>query len=98
MPQPTLEDLQKLILSLTEKFVELAGQVTQTRAAVNVLKMYAAAQMSPGDLPAALTQLQLLEKTLLDADANEKSRLEVQERIQALQEWIKSGRPPSFDS
>jgi len=64
------------------------------RAAINVLKMYVATQVSPDDPAAALKQLQSLEKILLETDASEKERREVIEQIQALQEWVRQGRPP----
>jgi hypothetical protein len=95
MAQPTLEDLEKFALQLSDKFLDLAGQVSATIAAVSVLKALVAAQISPDDPAGVLKQLQAVEKNLLDQDASEKTRLETQEQIRVL---LQVGKTKSFES
>jgi hypothetical protein len=85
------KDVQKFIATISEQLVILAGQLTELRASVNVLKVIEATRLSPDDPLEALKQLRVLEKKILDSDPHEKERKEASEIIEAVKLWKKQG-------
>ena len=85
------DKFQKFIATFSQQFIILAGQVSEIRASVNVLKVVAATQLSPDDPVAALKLLQRQEKVYLDSDPNNKDLQEASATIEAVNLWKKHG-------
>lgn len=82
---------KKMLITFSEQFVTLAGQVAELRSAVNVLKVLVAAQLMPDDPLEGLKQIRNQEKILLARDSNEQERKSTAELIEAVKLMRKHG-------
>jgi hypothetical protein len=89
-----IEKFQKAIFTLGKQIIAIDEAIGSLRASVNVLKVYAANQLSPENPVEGLKQLSILEKKIAPvSDPNAKERTEAADTIAALQAWIARGRP-----
>jgi len=89
-----LESLLRSVMDLGKQVLANEGHLAELESAVGALKAFVAAQMFPDDPKEALNQLQTLEKTLLNSDPRTAQRKTMQEAIEALQQWRRTGDPP----
>jgi hypothetical protein len=77
-----------------ESLAILEEQIAHVRTSVNVLKLLATLELSPGNPLAGLKMLAESEKTIKPVtDPDSKQREDFRETLAALQAWIKLGRP-----
>jgi hypothetical protein len=85
-----IEKLRQAFLSLTQQLLNLDAAIADIRAALHVLRVSVATQMSPDDPSAALVHLEKM--VAATTDPNHKARKEALDVAAALQEWIRNGR------
>ena len=79
-------DLGKQVLAMEGHLAELES--------VGALKAFVTSQMFPDDPKEALNQIQTLEKTLSNSDPRTAQRKIMQEALEALQQFRRSGVSP----
>jgi hypothetical protein len=89
-----IESLLKAVASLAEHILTLDGNLAELEAAVGALKASVATQLSPDDPIGYLNQLRVFEKKILAADPRTGQRKNIQEALEAVQQWRRTGGPP----
>jgi hypothetical protein len=89
-----IESLLRSVVDLGKQVAAVDGHLAELEAAVGALKAFVAAQMFPNDPKEALNQLQTLEKTLLNSNPRIAQRKGMQEALEALQQWRRTGGSP----
>jgi hypothetical protein len=88
-----IESLLKAVASLAEHILTLDGNLAELEAAVGALKASLATQLSPDDPIGYLNQLRVFEKKILAADPRTEQRKNIQEALEAVQQWRRTGGP-----
>ena len=94
MDDERIESLLTTVMDLGKQVLAMEGHLAELESAVRALKVFVAAQMFPDDPKEALNQLQALEKTVFNSDPRTAQRERVQEALEALQQWRRTGGPP----
>jgi hypothetical protein len=93
MTEDEIERLRDGFLNLSKQVLTLDSAVADLRASVSVLRVCVAALLSPDDPTEGLKGLQRLEQLAADQKGDQE-RQQALEVVEALQTWIKRGRPP----
>jgi len=94
MDDERITSLLSSVMKLGKQVLAMDGHLAELEAAVGALKAFVSAQMFPNDPEEALNQLQTLEKTLLNSNPRIAQRKIMQEALEVLQQWRRSGVPP----
>ena len=94
MDDERIESLLNSVMELGKQVLAMDGHLAELEAAVGALKAFVSAQMFKNDPEEALNQLQTLEKTLLNSNPRTALREGMQEALEALQQWRRTGGPP----
>src|ERR1700682_3667881 len=94
MDDERIDSLLTTVMDLGKQVLAMEGHLAELESAVGALKAFVAAQMFPDDPKEALNQLYTLEKTLLNSDPRTAQLKLLQEALEALQQWRRSGVPP----
>jgi hypothetical protein len=94
MDDERIASLLSSVMDLGKQVLAMDGHLAELGAAVGSLKAFVSAQMFPNDPEEALNQLQALEKTLLNSNPRTAQRKIMQEALEALQQWRRSGVSP----
>ncbi len=94
MDDERIESLLSSVMELGKQVLAMDGHLAELEAAIGALKAFVSAQMFKNDPEEALNQLQTLEKTLLNSNPRTALREGMQEALEALQQWRRTGGPP----
>lgn len=94
MNDERLDNVVKTLISLTQQIAILDDNMSQLRASIQFLKIFAATQLSPADPAVALEQINLQIKNLVASDASSKERQAASDSLEALTAWMQRGKPP----
>ena len=94
MDDERIASLLSSMMELGKQVLAMEGHLAELESAVGALKAFVAAQMFPDDPKEALNQLHTLEKTLLNSNPRTAQREGVQEALEALRQWRRTGGPP----
>jgi hypothetical protein len=94
MDDERIASLLSSVMALGKQVLAMDGQLAELEAAVRALKAFVSAQMFPNDPEEALNQLRTLEKTVLNSNPRTAQRKIMQEALEVLQQWRRSGVSP----
>ena len=94
MDDKRIASLLSSVMELGKQVLAVDGRLAELESAVGALKAFVAAQMFPDDPKEALNQLQTSEKTPFNSDPRTAQRKIMQEALEALHQWRRTGVPP----
>jgi hypothetical protein len=94
MNDERLDSVVKTVISLTQQLTILDDNMSQLRASIQFLKVFAATQLSPSDPAEGLERINLQIKSLVASDESSKERQQASDSLEALTAWMQRGKPP----